>query len=132
MRNWEIPHLFPLLSQVVQLHRLDRPMPTLRTVQTCHRQTAAPLRILLVHDASAPRRLYELRVLFFQNREIPLGFPVPDGVGGEDEVHFFKGPLVCLWVEGPDHGDGDGVTDAEDVKRFLVDGTKHDWTKESL
>ena len=107
-------------------------MPSPRAIQTRDRQTAAPLRVLLVHQAPAPCRLHELRVLFLQDGEVPLRFPVPDGVGGEDEIHFLQGPLVRLRVQGPDHGDGDGVADAEDVERFLVDGAEHDWAEKAL
>ena len=100
------------------------------SVQSCHAETA--LRIFFVHDTSASRGLNKLWVLLFQKRKILLGFPVPDGVRGKDEVHFFQSPLVCLWVQGPDHGDGDDVADAEYVKRFFVESSKHDRAKKSL
>ena len=80
-----------------------------------------------IDDAVATlSRLHEFRVLFLEDGEVPLGFPVPDGVGGEDEVHFFQGALVGFGVEGPDDDDGGGVDGAEEVEglfvEFLEDG----------
>ena len=78
-----------------------------------------------VHDAVAPlRRLHELGVLLLEDLEVALRFPVPDGVGGEDEVHFFQGALVGFGVEGPDDDDGGGVDGAEEVEGLFVEFRK--------
>ena len=67
-------------------------------------------------------RLHELGVLLLEDLEVALGFPVPDGVGGEDEVHFLEGALVGFWVEGPDDDDGGGVDGAEEVEGLFIQG----------
>lgn len=105
--------LYPL-----QLIQLDTYRPTFHIR---YRQTATPLKDLLVQPASGPRTCITCGICFFQNGKIPLGFPVPDGVGCKDEVHLFQSPLVRLRVQAPDHGDGDGDADVEDVKGLLVD-----------
>ena len=76
-----------------------------------------------VHDAVAPlRRLHELGVLLLEDLEVALGFPIPDGVGGEDEVHFLEGALVGFRIEGPDDDDGGGVDGAEEVEGLFLEG----------
>lgn len=83
-----------------------------------------PIRIpsLGIHDAVASMSgLHQLRVLLLEDGEVALGFPVPDGVGGEDEVHFLEGALVGFGVEGPDYEDGGGVDGAEEVEGLLVE-----------
>ena len=76
--------------------------------------------------------LDELGVLLFEDGEVALGFPVPDGVGGEDEVHFFEGALVCFGVEGPDYDDGGGVDGAEEVEGFFVEALEDCGEEEHL
>lgn len=72
--------------------------------------------------------LHEFGVLFLENLEVPLGLPVPDGIGREDEIHFFECTLIGFGVEGPDHDDRKRVHGAEEVKRlfaeFFKDGGK--------
>ena len=75
-----------------------------------------------VHDAVAPlRRLHQFRVLFFEDLKVTFSFPIPDGVGGEDEVHFLEGALVGFGVEGPDDNNGGGVNGAEEVKGLFLE-----------
>ncbi len=77
---------------------------------------------LRINDAIAPMRsLHEFRILLDEDGEVALGFPVPDGVGGEDEVHLFEGALVRFGVEGPDYDEGGGVDGAEEVEGFFVE-----------
>ena len=87
-------------------------------------QTALSARLqsrLGVHDAVAPLRgLHQFGVLFLEDLEVALGVPVPDGVGGEDEVHFLEGALVRLRVEGPDDDDGGHIDGTEEVERLFV------------
>lgn len=94
--------------------------------QVPRHQTPLPAALepaLRVHDAVAPlRRLDELGVLLLEDLEVALGLPVPDGVGGEDEVHFLEGALVGFRVEGPDDDDGGGVDGAEEVEGLFVEG----------
>ena len=70
--------------------------------------------------------LHELRVLLLEDREVALGVPVPDRVGGEEKVHFLERALVRLWVEGPHHRDGEDVARGKDVVRLLLERLKHD------
>lgn len=70
--------------------------------------------------------LDEFGVLLLEDGEVLLCFPVPDAVGGEEEVHFFQGALVGLRVEAVDHGQGDDVGDAEDVVSLLLEGLEDD------
>ena len=99
-------------------------------------QTALPAALeaaLGVHDAVAPlRRLDELGVLLLEDLEVALGLPVPDGVGGEDEVHFLEGALVGFRVEGPDDDDGGGVDGAEEVEGLFVEGGEDGGEEEHL
>ena len=78
------------------------------------------------------RRLHEIRVLLLEDGEVPLGLPVPDTIRSEEEVHFLERALVGLWVEGPDHGNGDDVAGGEDVEGLFVEGLEHDGAKEGL
>lgn len=88
---------------------------------------------LRIHDAVAPlRRLHELGVLLLEDLEVALGFPVPDGVGGEDEVHFLEGALVGFRVEGPDDDDGGGVDGAEEVEGLFAEGSEDGGEEEDL
>lgn len=76
-----------------------------------------------IHDAVSPfRRLHQFWVLLLEDLEVALGIPIPDGVGGEDEVHFFEGTLVGFRVESPDDDDGDDIDGAEEVERLFVEG----------
>ena len=99
-------------------------------------QATLPARLhaaLGVHDAVAPlRRLHELGVLLLEDLEVALGFPVPDGVGGEDEVHFLEGTLVGFRIEGPDDDDGGGVDGAEEVEGLFVEGGEDGGEQEDL
>ncbi len=75
-----------------------------------------------IYDAiSALRRLHQFRVLFFEDLEVALGFPVPDGVGGEDEVHLLEGTLVRFGVKSPDDDDRGGVDGAEQIESLFVE-----------
>lgn len=75
-----------------------------------------------IHNAAAAlRRLHQFGVLLFEDLEVALGFPVPDGVGGEDKVHFLEGALVGFGVEGPDDEDGGDVDGAEEVEGLFVE-----------
>jgi len=65
--------------------------------------------------------LDELGVLLLEYGKVPLRFPVPDGVGSEDEVHFFERTLVSLGVESPYDDDGRGVDGTEEVECLLVE-----------
>ena len=76
------------------------------------------------------RRLDEIGVLLLEDGEVALGVPVPDGVGGKQQVHLLEGALVGLRVQGPDHGDGDDVAGTEDVVRVLVQGREDDGEEE--
>ena len=77
---------------------------------------------LRVYDAVAPlSRLHQFRVLFFEDLKVALSFPIPDRVGGEDEIHFLEGALVGFGVEGPHDNDGGGVNGAEEVKSFFLE-----------
>ena len=109
---------FPLHLLVSIVLRVEAHVP--------RHQTTLPARLHAgfgIHDAVAPlRRLHELGVLLLEDLEVALGFPVPDGVGGEDEVHFLEGALVGFRVEGPDDDDGGGVDGAEEVEGFFVEG----------
>ena len=78
------------------------------------------------------RRLHELGVLLLEDLEVALGFPVPDGIGGEDEVHLLEGALVGFRVEGPDDNDGGGVDGAEEVKGLFVEGLEDGREQEDL
>lgn len=42
--------------------------------------------------------LDELGVLLLEDLEVPLGFPIPDAVGCEEQVHLLKRALVGLGV----------------------------------
>ena len=64
--------------------------------------------------------LDEVGILFLEDGEVLLGFPVPDAVGGEEQVHFFESALVGFGVEGPDHGDGDEIAGGKDVEGVFV------------
>ena len=98
-----------------------------------HETAAADATGLRVHDGMAPLGgLHELGVLLLEDGEVALGFPVPDGVGGEDEVHFLEGALVRFGVEGPDDDERGGVDGAEDVERFFVQGREHGREQEHL
>ena len=86
-----------------------------------------------IHDAVATlRRLHQFGVLFFEDLEVTLRFPIPDGVGGEDEVHFLEGALVGFGVEGPDDDDCDGVDGAEEVQGLFVEFGEDCREKEDL
>ena len=86
-----------------------------------------------IHDAVSPlRRLHQFGVLFFEDLEVALRLPVPDGVGCEDEVHFLEGALVGFGVEGPDDDDGDGVDGAEEIQGFFVERGEDRREQESL
>lgn len=113
-------HTSRIASCFDRLHHLV--VSILLAVQTQvprHQATvSAPLNSCLgIHNAISPlRRLHQFGVLFFEDFEVALRFPVPDGVGGEDEVHFLEGTLVGFGVEGPDDEDGGDVDGAEEVE----------------
>lgn len=87
-----------------------------------HQASLSGVTRLGVNDAiAALRSLHELGVLLLENGEVALSFPVPDGVGGEDEVHFLEGTLVGFRVEGPDDDDGGGVDGAEEIEGLFVE-----------
>lgn len=102
-------------------------IPILLGVQTQISRHQAALSAALdsclgIYNAIPPlRRLHQFRVLFFEDLEVALGFPVPDGVGGEDEVHFLQGALVGFGIEGPNDDDCGGVDGAEKVEGFFVE-----------
>lgn len=74
--------------------------------------------------------LDELRVLLLEDGEVLLGFPVPDAVRGEEEVHLLEGALVGLGIEAVDHGQSDDVGDTEDVVGLLLEGLEDDGKQE--
>ena len=76
--------------------------------------------------------LDKLGVLLLEDGKVTFGFPVPDAIGSEEEVHFLKGALVGLGVEGPDHGDSDDVAGAKNVICLFVEGLEHDRAKKCL
>ena len=99
------------------LLRLETHVPRYQTALS-----AALESCLRIHDAVSPlRRLHQFGVLLFEDLEVALRFPVPDGVGCEDEVHFLEGALVGFGVEGPDNDDGGGVDGAEEVQGLFVE-----------
>ena len=71
--------------------------------------------------------LDELGVLFLEKFVVFLGFPSPDAVGSEDQVHLFQSALVGLGVESPDHGNGDHVGSTEDVVGLFTEGLEDVW-----
>lgn len=86
-----------------------------------------------VHDAVAPLcRLHKLGILLLEDLEVALGLPVPDGVGGEDEVHLLQRALVGFGVEGPDDDDGGGVDGAEEIEGLFVEGGEDGGEEEDL
>ena len=94
---------------------------------------AAPLERLGIHDAVAPLRgLHQLRVLLLEDGEVALGVPVPDGVGGEDEIHFLQGALVRFRVEGPHDDDGGDVDGAEEVEGLFAEFGEYGGEEEDL
>ncbi len=82
---------------------------------------AAIATVLGIADAVTTASLEEFGVLLLEDGEVSLGFPVPDGVGGEDEIHFFEAALVGFGVEGPDHYECEGVDGTEEVERLFVE-----------
>ena len=95
--------------------------------------TLPPKARLGIHDTiTALCSLHELRVLFTESSEVLLGVPVPPGVGGEEEIHFFEGALVGFWVEAVDDRDGEEVDGAEDIEDFFGDVFEHDREEEDL
>lgn len=70
--------------------------------------------------------LDEFGIVLFEDLEIPLGFPVPDAVRGEDQIHFLESALVRLRIQSPDHRNRDNVGRCEDVVGFLLDSLEHD------
>ena len=103
-----------LLSVVL---RVEAHVPRHQTALSARLQTRFG-----IHDAVAPlRRLDKLRVLLLEDLEVALGFPIPDGVGGEDEVHFLESALVGFRVKGPDDDDGGGVDGAEEIEGLFVE-----------
>lgn len=74
--------------------------------------------------------LDELGVLLLEDLEVPLGLPVPDAVGCEEQIHFLECALVGLWVQGPDHGKSDDIGSGEDVVGLLIQSLEHDRAKE--
>lgn len=89
-------------------------------------------RLRINNTLSPARSLHQVGILLLQDLEIALSFPVPNAVGGEDEIDFFKGALVGFWVQGPDHGDGDDVAGAEYVEGFFAEGGEHYGAEEGL
>ena len=119
---------FPLHLLVSIFLRVEAHVPRHQTPLPPALQTT-----LGIHDAVAPlRRLHELGVLLLEDLEVALGFPVPDGVGGEDEVHFLEGALVGFRVESPDDDDGGGVDGAEEVEGLFVEGGEDGGEEEDL
>ena len=80
---------------------------------------------------AASSSVSDLWVLFLEDGEIALGFPVEDAVGGEEKIHLLEGALAGLGVEGPHHGDGDDVAGAEDVVGLFAESFEHDRAEES-
>ena len=64
--------------------------------------------------------LDEFGILLLEDGEVSLGFPIPDGVGGKDEIHFFQSTLVGLRVERPYDDDGGSIDSTEEVERLFV------------
>lgn len=75
--------------------------------------------------------LDKLGVLFLENLEVPLGIPIPDAVGSEDQVHLLKSALVRLRVQRPDHGNGDDVGGGEDIVGVFLESLEHDGAEQS-
>lgn len=84
------------------------------------------------NTAASTGCLQQLRILLLEDGEILLGFPVPDGVGSEDEVHFFEGALVGFRVESPDYDYGGGVDGTEEVEGLFVEFGEDGWEEEHL
>lgn len=76
--------------------------------------------------------LDETRVLCLNLGEIALCLPVPDAIARKDEVHFFEGALVGLWIKRPHGDDAEGVNGAKNVERLFVELVKDGWEKQNL
>lgn len=74
----------------------------------------------------------EVGVLCLETSKVLLGIPVPPGVGREQEIHFFQGALVGLWVECPHDRNGDDVRDAEHVEGLFLNFAEHDGQEQDL
>jgi len=74
--------------------------------------------------------LDELGVLLLEDGKVLLGFPVPNTVGGEEEVHLLKSALVGLRVKAVDHGQSDDVGNTEDVVSLLLESLEDDGKEE--
>ena len=74
--------------------------------------------------------LNKLRILFLEDGKVPLSLPVPDAVGGKEQIHFFKCALVGFGVQAVDHGKGNDVGNAEDVIGLLFESLEDDREKE--
>ena len=111
-----------------------------RIIMVMHRQRVGIHRpaVVRAHHASlrvddgvtALGGLDEIGVLLLEDGEVALGLPIPDAVGGEEQIHFLERALVGLRVEGPHHGDGDDVAGAEDVVGVLIEGGEDDGQQE--
>lgn len=105
----------------------------LRRLQSHRRVSTQRLARLRVHDAVlATAALDEVRVLGFQPSKRALGVPVPHGIRREEQIHVLQRPLVTLRVQGPDHGNGNGVGNAEYVERLLANRSEHDRAQKRL
>ena len=60
-------------------------------------------------------------MLLLEEGEILLGFPVPNAVAREDQVHLLERSLVGLRVQRPDDDDAQRIDGTEDVQRLLVE-----------
>ena len=138
-------HYNPVRSNLTVLESLLLDLSIIMTMTVVERvdikaHVATDASLALAHDPSVRvddvvavlRGLDELGVLFLEQGEVALRLPVPDAVGGEEEVHLLEGALVRFRVEGPDHGDGDGVAGGEDVEGPLLEGVEHDGAEEGL
>lgn len=86
-----------------------------------------------INDAVASLSgLHKLGILLLEDGEVAFGFPVPDRVGREDEVHFFERALVRFGVEGPYDDDGGRVDGTEEVKGLFVEFLEDGGEKEHL
>ena len=121
-----------LLTPRLTLIPIPRRIPHARHQTRSSNALPPHSRFRINHTTRPTGRLDEFWILFPKTGEGGFGIPVPPGVGGEEEVHFFECALVGFRVQGPDDGDGEEVDGAEDVEDLFVDTFEHCGEEEDL
>ena len=107
---------------------------TIGSTKTALRLRKASLRV--DHGTASPRRLYQIRVLLYQQSIVLLCLPVPDAVSCKHEIHLFQRSLIGLRIQSPDHNNGENVDAAEDVEstfcEFVKDSREQQYLKSKL